>query len=91
MGHGSAGNSAGALDRNAQLRQLHARIAAWPKPVRQVFTLRKVYEFSPPEIVRALGLSDLEVETHLIAAARACANPEFEPTCGDSTAPAAKP
>src|SRR6202043_2586233 len=52
-------------------RRLIARVAAWPPRMRQVFTLRKVYEQSPPDIARRLGLSEAEVERCLIAAALA--------------------
>jgi hypothetical protein len=36
--------------------------------MRRVFTLRKIYEMAPPDIVRTLGLTGAEVERHLIAA-----------------------
>jgi len=55
------------------VQRLIARVADWPTPMRQVFTLRKVYGLHPRSIARRLGLSDAEVERALIAAALACA------------------
>jgi DNA-directed RNA polymerase specialized sigma24 family protein len=56
-----------------ELRRLRLQIAAWPERMRQVFTLRKVYDLSPRDIARRLELSNAEVEHYLIAAALACA------------------
>ena len=55
------------------LRALAQAVAGWPTSMRQVFTLRKVYGLAPPEIARRLGLTELDVERHLVAAALACA------------------
>jgi len=55
------------------LRQLVALAARWPKPMREVFTLRKVYGLRPCTIARLLTLSDQDVERWLISAALACA------------------
>jgi DNA-directed RNA polymerase specialized sigma24 family protein len=55
-----------------ELRRLRLQIAAWPERMRQVFTLRKVYDLSPRDIARRLELSNAEVEHYLIAAALAC-------------------
>jgi DNA-directed RNA polymerase specialized sigma24 family protein len=54
------------------VQYLIARVADWPTPMRQVFTLRKVYGLRPRTIARTLGLSEHEVERCLIAAALAC-------------------
>jgi DNA-directed RNA polymerase specialized sigma24 family protein len=40
--------------------------------MRRAFTLRKVYEMAPPDIAGTLGLTEAEVERHLITAALAC-------------------
>jgi hypothetical protein len=40
--------------------------------MRRVFTVRKIYEMAPPDIVRTVGLTEAEVERHLIAPALAC-------------------
>ena len=56
-----------------ELQRVIDLVADWPTPMRQVFTLRKVYECTAREIARALDLSDHEVEQCLIAAALACA------------------
>ena len=67
-----AGNGVGRADRE-ELQRVIALVADWPATMRQVFTLRKVYEQRPAEIARTLGLSDREVEQYLIDAALACA------------------
>ena len=54
------------------VQHLIARVADWPTPMREVFTLRKVYGLRPRTIARTLGLSEHEVERCLIAAALAC-------------------
>jgi DNA-directed RNA polymerase specialized sigma24 family protein len=56
------------------LRQLVALAARWPKPMREVFTLRKVYGLRPCTIARMLTLSHQDVEHWLISAALACAD-----------------
>jgi hypothetical protein len=64
---GRAGNNVGRAD-----RRVRALVAGWPTAMRQVFTLRKVYEQSPAEIARTLGLSESDVERHRVQAALAC-------------------
>jgi hypothetical protein len=61
------------------VQHLIARVAGWPTPMRQVFTLRKVYGLRPRTIARTLGLSEHEVERCLIAAALACSRHFAEP------------
>jgi DNA-directed RNA polymerase specialized sigma24 family protein len=69
------GNSVG---RDVGDADLIALVAGWPTRMRQVFTLRKVYDLPPSDIARRLGLSDGEVERCLIAAALACAHHDFD-------------
>jgi DNA-directed RNA polymerase specialized sigma24 family protein len=54
-----------------EMRALARQVADWPTTQRRVFTLRKVYGLRPGEIAHRLGLTNAEVETHLIAAALA--------------------
>jgi DNA-directed RNA polymerase specialized sigma24 family protein len=74
---------------DAELRHLVARVATWPAPMRQVFTLRKVYGLAPPQIARRLGLTDAQVERHLIAAALAVSGLDSapDPSSSEGTTP----
>jgi hypothetical protein len=66
------------------VRQLVALATDWPAPMRQVFTLRKVYGLCPSIIARRLSLPDEDVERHLIAAALACASLRTVPATSPS-------
>jgi len=57
---------------DAELVALARSVAKWPTAQRRVFTLRKVYRLRPGDIALRLGLTDADVERHLIAAALAC-------------------
>jgi DNA-directed RNA polymerase specialized sigma24 family protein len=70
---GRAGNHA-SLEDSDDLCRLVALAAGFPTPMRQVFTLRKVYDYPQCDIARMLGLSKQDVESDLIAAALACAH-----------------
>jgi DNA-directed RNA polymerase specialized sigma24 family protein len=54
-------------------RRLQAVVDQLPADTRRVFTLRKVYDLSVPDIAARLGLSVHEVEEHLVAAVLAFA------------------
>jgi DNA-directed RNA polymerase specialized sigma24 family protein len=69
---------AGRVTEREELRRLIALAATFPAPMRQVFTLRKVYDHPVGHIARALSLSERDVEQYLIAAALACARHLFD-------------
>lgn len=56
-----------------ELRHLANAVAKLPQQCRRVFTLRKVYDFSPPQIAEYLGISVSTVEKHLVKALDLCA------------------
>jgi DNA-directed RNA polymerase specialized sigma24 family protein len=70
---GLARNNA-SLEDGDDLYRLVALAAGFPTPMRQVFTLRKVYDYPPCDIARMLGRSKEDVESDLVAAALACAH-----------------
>lgn len=55
-----------------ELRRLATALVKLPQQCRRVFTLRKVYDFSPPQIAECLGLSVSTVEKHLVKALKLC-------------------
>lgn len=57
-----------------ELRLLAQLVAALPPQCQRVFTLRKIYGMSPPDIAAELGLSLSTVEKHLLKALRFCAD-----------------
>lgn len=61
-----------------ELTRLVEGAARLPGPVRQVYTLRKVYGLSIEEIARKLRMSEQTVEQHLVEAVRQCANIVFD-------------
>lgn len=65
-----------------ELRRLARIVADLPPQCRRVFTLRKVYGLSCPQIADELGISVSTVEKHLVKGLR---------TCSEKLAPDAKP
>ncbi len=57
-----------------ELRLLAELVAALPPQCQRVFTLRRIYGMSPPDIAAELGLSLSTVEKHLLKALRFCAD-----------------
>jgi DNA-directed RNA polymerase specialized sigma24 family protein len=51
-----------------------------PQTTQQVFTLRKVHQMGHSDIGAHLGISEQEVQHHLIRAARVCARALFDPS-----------
>jgi RNA polymerase sigma-70 factor (ECF subfamily) len=69
-----------------ELARLEAAIRALPAQCRQVVTLRKVFEMSPPQIAERLGISVSTVEKHLNKGMRLVAEAlAFTPPPGDET------
>ena len=57
---------------NQELELLTAAIQSLPDRCRQIFTLRKVYGMSQPEIARQLGLSENTVSAQLTLGVKKC-------------------
>jgi RNA polymerase sigma-70 factor (ECF subfamily) len=57
---------------NQELELLTAAIQSLPDRCRQIFTLRKVYGISQPEIAQQLGLSENTVSAQLTLGVKKC-------------------
>ena len=57
---------------NQELELLTEAIQSLPDRCRQIFTLRKVYGMSQPEIARQLGLSENTVSAQLTLGVKKC-------------------
>jgi RNA polymerase sigma factor (sigma-70 family) len=65
--------------RRQELARLLSAIQSLPESCRQVFTLRKVYGYSPAQIASRLGIPDDQVGEQLTHALRRCAQVVFAP------------
>ena len=83
---GRARNNA-SFDDGDDLCRLVALAAGFPTPIRQVFALRKVYDYPPCDIARTLGRSTEDVESDLVAAVLACARLFLDADPGDPDDP----
>lgn len=68
-----SGDVAETVARNQELALLTEAIQQLPDRCRQIFTLRKVYGVSPPEIAARLGLSEHTVAAQLAIGLKRCA------------------
>jgi DNA-directed RNA polymerase specialized sigma24 family protein len=59
---------------NAEIARIVSAVQGMPDLVRQVFTLRRVYGFSHPQIAAHLHISAVDVEINLVTAAKGIAD-----------------
>lgn len=68
-----AAGAESAVDAEQELKLLAAALEGMSPLSRQVFTLRKIYDYSQREIAQQLGISEHAVENHVAVAVQRCA------------------